>query len=88
MKFTHRKKTYYATCIQWDGKNTEMIIELLDRAGCDAHPYGGELMLKWRSNEVNPSIDMFKVGSWLRLGENDVLKVMTDAEFKLKYEGI
>ena len=23
-----------------------------------------------------------------RLGENDVLKVMTDEEFKLKYEGI
>jgi len=52
MKFTHRKKTYYATCLQWDGKNTAMIIELLDRAGCDAHHYGGELMLKWRSNEV------------------------------------
>ena len=29
MKFTHRKKIYHAMCLQWDGKNTAMIIELL-----------------------------------------------------------
>ena len=88
MKFTHKKRTYYALCLQWDGINTEMVIELLDRAGCDAHLYDGMLMLRWREDWHRPSIEMMKNGDWLRLGENDVLKVMTDSDFRLKYESI
>ena len=88
MKYTHKKKTYYAMCLQWDGTNTDMVIELLDRAGCDAHKYENDLMLRWRSDWVKPSIDMMHVGYWLRLGENDVLKIYSPEKFALKYEAI
>ena len=89
MKYTHRKKIYHALCLQWDGTNTEMIVELLSRAGCEAHKYGdATLMLRWRDDWHKPSIEMMEVGYWLRLGENDVLKIMKPEEFNLKYEAI
>lgn len=88
MKFTHRKKIYHALCLQWDGTNTEVIVELLFRAGCEAHLYGNELMLRWKNDFRKPSIEMMKVGYWLRLGENDVLKIMSPEEFALKYQEI
>ena len=88
IKYTHRKKIYHALCIQWDGTNTTMVIELLDRAGCDAHKYGNQLMLRWKDDWHKPSIEMMEVGYWLRLGENDELKIMKPEEFELKYEVI
>ena len=88
-KFTHRKRIYHAMCLQWDGVNTEMIIELLDRAGCEAHMYGEVLMLHWRNDWYKGlAIDTMKIGYWLRLGENDVVKIMSPEEFNLKYEAI
>ena len=89
IKYTHRKKIYHALCLQWDGTNTEMIIELLGRAGCDAHPYGDELMLRWRDDwRKGPTIEMMKVGYWLRIGEDDSLKVFSPDVFDQRYEAI
>ena len=88
MKYTHRKKIYHAMCIQWDGANTQIILELLDRAGCNASIYGDQIMLRWKDDFRHPNLECISKNTWLRLGENDVLKVLTDAEFRLKYEDI
>ena len=65
------------------------MIDLLKQHGCEANPYLGELMLRWEETATTHyRIEMMHIGDWLRIGENGVAKVMTDEEFKLKYEEI
>ncbi len=87
-KFTHIKRPYHATCIEWTGDNTCIVIEQLFIHDCEAHVYGDQLMLRWKDDFRKPSLEMMNVGSVLRIGENEVMKVMTPEEFKLKYEEI
>jgi len=85
---SHKKKTYYAQCFQWDGSNTELVVETLNSHGCEASPYDGKLMLRWRDDWHKPSIEMMHFGDWLRIGENGQLKIMRQPEFDMKYERI
>ena len=81
MKYTHKRKAFYATCIQWTPANTQLIIEILYRAGCDANIYGDELMLRWKDDWHKPSIEMMKHGYYVRLGEDDSVKVIPPEKF-------
>ena len=86
MKYTHKRKSFYATCLQWDGTNTPIITELLHRHGCESNAYGDELMLRWKDDWHRPSIEMMKIGYWLRLGQDESLKVISPDKFQ--YEDI
>ena len=89
IKFTHKKRNYYALCVQYDGTNAEYITDILGRAGCEVHPYGEQLMLRWRSDWYKGhAIDTMKAGYWVRIGENDMVKIMSPEEFDLKYQAI
>lgn len=88
MKFTHKKRVYYATCLQWTDANTTMVIELLYQHGCRAEQHGNELMLRWGDYHRSPSIEMMEKGSWLRLSQIGVLKVLTRKEMLEKYEDL
>lgn len=88
--YTHKKKTYYATCVQWND-NTDQVTQLLQDVCVEVTPYGDALMLRRQVIEhARPftKIDMFYKGMWVRIGENGAMKLMTDDEFKLKYEPI
>lgn len=89
IKYTHRKKSRYATCIVWQEDNTQVIIEILDRAGCEAHEYQGQLMLRWKDDWHKPSIEMMEKGkSVIRIGEDDSIKIITVDEMNSGYEEI
>jgi hypothetical protein len=85
--YTHKKKPYRAACTQWTASNTEEVMELMKTSGIEASPYGDAMMLRWVDPvHRNSRIDMFYPGMWLRIGENGIMKIMSDQEFKLKYE--
>jgi len=85
-KYTHARKTYFAQCIQFDGKNSAEVIALLENHGSEASDYLEELIIRWRISErYRPDIMILKRGDWVRIGENSVAKIMSDAEFKMKY---
>lgn len=87
MKFTHKKKNYFAVCLQWSEYNTQEVVDLIQSTGAEVTPYSGRLMIRWQ-NPLNYkcSLDTIDVGDWVRKGENGVLKLMKDPEFQLKYE--
>jgi len=87
-KFTHKKKTYFARCLQWTN-NDEQVMALLRDANIEASPYGGDLMLRYdvkNNGTKHTVIDMFRKGMWVRVGENGAVKLMRNEDFKLKYE--
>jgi len=86
MKYTHKRIAFYATCIQWTPSNTPMVLELLERYGCEANQYGNQLMLRWKDDLHKPSIEMMKHGYYLRLGQDESLKVIPPEKFQ--YEPI
>jgi hypothetical protein len=83
--FTHVKQPYFAYCVQHNGDNTKELINLIKDAGGEAVPYGKDMLVRWKGTQ-KPSIDIFFKGMWLRQGENGMVKLMSDIEFKLKYE--
>lgn len=85
--YTHVKKPYYAYCVQYTDDTEREVINLIATAGGEASPYAGALMVRWFGKQ-SPSINMFYKGMWLRQGENGVIKLMTDAEFTMKYEAV
>ena len=88
MNYTHQKRPYKATCLQWDGLNTDAVTAMLEAAGAEVSPYGEQLMLRWRNRNSGLTIEMMDKWDWLRLGENGVLKMMKPDEFSLKYEEV
>ena len=87
--YTHKKKTYFATCLQWDGTNTEEFSKLLESQGWEVAPYGDSLMIRWQEKVSGKcGITTVYKGHWLRIGENGEAKLFTDVEFKTKYEEI
>lgn len=88
MNYTHHKKLYFATCIQWTDDNTDEVIALLEKHA-EVTPYGDSLMIRWndpRSHKYH--INTLYKGVWIRVGENGNMKTMSDEEFKLKYEEV
>lgn len=88
MSYTHRKKLYHATCVQWTDSNTSEVIAIL-KDHAEVTPYGDSLMIRWndpRSHKYH--IDTLDKGVWMRIGENGEMKTMPDTEFKLKYEEV
>jgi len=83
--YTHVKRPYRAYCMQYTSETEKRVVDLIAEAGGEASPYAGDLMVRWFGKQT-PVIDMFHRGMWLRQGENGVIKLMTDAEFQLKYE--
>jgi len=86
-KYTHQKHPYRAHAIQWDGKNTEEVIEVLTSAGADVQPHMECLMLRYK-DRVNLNIDTMKITDWIVRGENGMVKCYTDKVFNEKYEEI
>lgn len=89
-KYTHKKKTYLARCVQWTN-NYDQVIQLLNDAGVEVTPYEDSLILRYKAMDRDKpysKIDTFTKGMWIRVGENGVVKIMKDEEFKLKYEPI
>ena len=89
-KFTHKKKARYAMCMVWDGTNTELVIETLERVGCESHKYGdATLMLRWKDDWHRPSIEMMEMNKHvIRIGEDDSIKIITIDEMNEGYEPI
>lgn len=89
-KFTHKKKTYLAQCMQWT-YNYDQVMQLLNDAGVEVTPYEDYLVLRYNATDRDKpytKIDTFKKGMWIRVGENGAVKIMKDEEFQLKYEAI
>jgi hypothetical protein len=87
-KYTHRKRLYHADCYQWNGSNTQCIIDLLQKAGCSAEPFRYQLMLRWSEKWHSPSIDTMSIGDWVREGENGALKVYSSEKLESRYEAL
>lgn len=87
MTFTHKKRPYRAMCVRWVVDNTAAIITILEGGGNEVSLYAEHLMIRWKVPSPR-AIDTLKLGEWLRVGENGVVKMMTNEEFELKYEEI
>ena len=87
-EYTHIKKPYKARCIQNRGGNNAEVLQFLAEYGFNT----------WHSPSKDGAIFVIDesrvkrlgmpVGWWARVGENDVLKTMSDDEFQLKYQRI
>lgn len=89
VNYTHKKKTYFATCIRWNDDNTDEVIQLIESAGASVTYLNGHLMIRWNDpRSYKYSICTIEPGDWVRKGENGVMKLMKDHEFKLKYETV
>ena len=85
MIFTHKKRPYRAECVRWVIDNTAQVITILEDGGNEVSLYAEHLMIRWKVPSPR-AIDTLQLGMWLRVGENGVVKMMTDEEFNLKYE--
>lgn len=91
MKYTHQKRPYMATCIQWNGNNVEDVKEMLEHTPRTTVEHRG-VYLVLRTVELNAEgFDMLRIstlfhGDWVVQGENRKVKVYTDAVFWEKYE--
>jgi len=90
MSYTHRKRAYHATCVQYDGWNTEQLLDLLNDEKIQAVPYGTEgIMIRFSEPEAGQKvIDTISVGWWVVIGENGAKKCYDDQTFKIKYEEV
>lgn len=87
--FTHQKKSYLAICLRWNGNNTDDVINLIKSSGAAADIFNDSIMIRWQDSlNYKCSIETMYIGDWVRKGENNVLKIMKDPEFQLKYEPI
>lgn len=71
---THRKRPHHATCVQWNGANTDLVLATLD----DAHPYGDEFIIVRHER----GISALRVRWWVVQGENGQVKCY------VKYESL
>lgn len=82
MEYTHQKRPYRAYALQWDGNNTDEVIEMLASIGALGTVYGAEhLMVRY-----DCMIDTLVIGSWVVRGENNDVKCYSNEEFNVKYE--
>ena len=79
MRYTHKKLTYFAHCVQWKGDNANEILEIYPNASIE-----GEYVVI----RTPGRLDTLYVSDWLRVGQNGVIKRFTDREFQEKYESL
>jgi hypothetical protein len=83
MNPTHERIPRRAECLQWDGENSEAVIELLLRGGL----VGGlfrecSYILAREDGRVKCGISR---GQWVLMGEDGKIRVYSDDEFKVMY---
>ena len=85
--FTHQKRPYRATAVQFTNTNAEHILTILNQ-NAEALKYGPtEIMIRFAvPMQGRKLIDVITHGDWVVTGENDEVKVYTNEQFKLKYE--
>lgn len=87
MIFTHKRRTYLASCVQLRPDNFQEVIDVLKQHGCNAVPERGQLMLRWEESANRKySIEMMQVGDVVRIGENGTAKIMSEADYNASYE--
>lgn len=78
--YTHQKHPYRATAIQWNGQNTQELLDSLPGASL----YGkNHLMLRHAAG-----ISTLSLGWWIVKGENSAVKCYSDEVFRIKYEAL
>lgn len=76
---THKKRSYRAHAVQWDGVNTWEICDMMP----SVTPYASALMVRYHGG-----IKTMKKGDWAVKGEDGKVKIYSDEVFKIKYESI
>lgn len=80
LNYTHRKRPYRATAMQWNGENTQEILDSLPGA---SRYDENHLMLRHAAG-----ISTMSRGWWVVRGENSAVKCYSDGVFRIKYEEI
>ena len=78
--YTHQKRPYKACCLQWDKTNSMEIIGILRHAELQGEDY-----IVWRHEK---GISTLKIGDWVIVGENGVVKTYDNDVFFEKYVSI
>ena len=85
MIYTHQKIPYRAYCMQNKGDNAEEILSLLASHGyVPWHPGRDGALYLEHKDDRRLKLGL-PVGWWVRIGENDHIKTMSDEEHRLKY---
>ena len=80
---THKRKARTATALQWTGDNERAIAEFTHYA-TELHADSGWIYLR----EDGRLIDTIAPRSWAFYGEDGLLRILRDGEFKSRYEVI
>lgn len=88
-EFTHQKRSYKATVLVWDGANTRMVEEFLQKDGSTteyvARHDGIFIMIRNPNHELR--INTITLGTHIVLRENGTVKFYrTKEEFDIQYE--
>ena len=83
--WTHERIPRRADCLQWDGKNTDLVLARLAQ-----HNMIGELYRDIHIQVYNGGSydDTLNIGMWLVVGEDSKLRLYTDDQHKLMYRPI
>ena len=81
-KYTHQKKPYRATALQYREDNREDVLSFLKQNLAEAHEYGEFIMIRFGRGRI----DTIGYGSWLLVGEDGQVRSHGDEEFSVKYE--
>lgn len=82
--YTHVKRPYRATCLQFDGSNIEEVSKVLEATGArcvsswDKNP---RVLIRFARGELRGLIP----GDWVRVGEDGDVRVYPDEIFKERY---
>ena len=80
MNYTHQKRPYRAQCWQWNGTNTQEIVQLFH----DAKIHDENHIMVRHGNRISTLV----IGSWIVRGENGQIKCYNNNEFNIKYEAL
>lgn len=87
MTYTHKKIPYHASCVQWDGENTETVLALLNNDDTYAVRYGPSAIMVRFAKYIpdRKVIDTLSIGWWVVTGENGTVKCYPNDVFCIKY---
>ncbi len=80
-KYTHRKRSYHAECVQLSEDNRQEVIDILTGEGAKCEPFMEFLMVR-----RDGYIHALSMGHWVVRGENEYVKCYDEETFAIKYE--
>lgn len=84
--FTHIKVPYRARCIQYTGENVAEVLKFMSEYGYTRWGFpntAGALYVEHKDGENRLKIPF---NYWVRVGENNGIKIYSDKEFPFKYK--